>query len=473
VGSFAVVQGAALQREYRALVLGRDLPAPVTARLSGRAGPVAGTVSCTPAPTTPAVKKQLDARRIKPYAVHVTGLAPAAGFRLDFSSGPHSVALDTYTLPDALPVTGLTVAVGTCFYDGYKMAAKLGAALAQVRLVERAALQFWGGDNIYGDVPTFSGKNSAHGHFVERYLSYLDATPYSYARSMMPNYTAYDDHEFWNNYPESQLWLSQSWDANHAEYSSAALDCLQLFQASVNPNGVAGGRSFEFSIPPVHFFFADMRSARTRHGSPAPRMMTPGDFAALLGWAQNLKGPGVLVVGQPLWCNAGGYTDYNPPDFIPEYQAIWRALRDAPYDVLVVTGDVHHSRVLAIDMVGNEGRKLYEFTTSPASHIPGILATVGIGGSQDRGGLNVPGRPDNAGIALGARAYFGTTAPNTFGLLRFTPGPGGEVSVGAAFVDYAGPSARFAPNERPRLVPDSGMNLQTCHAQHLFTLRRR
>ena len=454
-------------------MLGRDLAAPVTARLSSRMGPVPGTVSCTPAPTTPAVKKQLDARRIKAYAVHATGLAPAAGFRLDFVSGLNSVALDTYTLPDALPAAGLTVAVGTCFYDGYKMAAKLGAALSQVRLVERPALQFWGGDNVYGDVPNFSGNDTPHGHLVRRYLQYLDATPYSYARGLTPNYTTYDDHEFWNNYPESQLWLSRSWDGNHAENSAAALDCVRLFQASVNPKGVGDGLSHEFAIPPVYFFFADVRSARTRHGGKTPRMMAPGDFAALLAWARNLKGPGVLVLGQPLWCNAGGYTDYNPPDFVAEYQAIWRALRDASYDVLVVSGDVHHSRVLAIDLVGNEGRKVYEFITSPASHIPGVLATVGIGGSQDRGGLGVPGKPDNAGMPVGARAYFGTTAPNSFGLLRFTPRPGGEVSVGAAFVDYSGPSASFAPNERPKLVPDSGKNLKTCYATDLFTLRRR
>lgn len=473
VGSFAVVQGGALQREYRALVLGRDLPAPVTARLSSRTGPVPGAVTCTPAETTPAVKKQLDARRIRPYAVHATGLTPGTGFRLDFSSGPSSISLDSYTLPEALPRAGLTVAVGTCFFEGYKMASRLGAALAQTRLVERPALQFWGGDNVYGDVPTFRGKNSAHGHFVERYLSYLDTTPYTYARSLTPNYTTYDDHEFWNNYPESQVWLHQSWEGAHAECSSAAIDCLRLFQASINPRGVGKGLSYAFAVPPVHFFFADVRSARTRHGGGGARMMDPQDFAALLHWAKHLAGPGVLVLGQPLWCNAGGYTDYNPPDFGPEYQAIWRALRDAPFDVLVVTGDVHHSRVLAIDLVGSENRKVYEFTTSPASHIPGILATVGPFGSQDRGGLNVTGRPDNTGIAVGARAYFGTSVPNSFGLLRFTPKPGGEVSVGAAFVDYAASPVRFAPNERPKLVPDSGRNLTTCYAEDLFTLRRR
>jgi hypothetical protein len=61
----------------------------------------------------------------------------------------------------------------------------------------------------------------------------------------------------------------------------------------------------------------------------------PQDLAALSAWAAGLTGPGVLVVGQPLWSTAGGSTDYNPRAFVPEFQQIWRALRDAPWEILI------------------------------------------------------------------------------------------------------------------------------------------
>jgi hypothetical protein len=367
----------------------------------------------------------------------------------------------------------MTIAVGTCFYEGFKMGSKLQGAMQSVRLIERPLLQFWGGDNVYADVPSFSGNDTAHGHMLTRYLKYFDASPYGYARALTPNYTTYDDHEFWNNYPESQLWLSQSWSGNRDAYRQAAKDCLDLFQASVNPAPAADGRSFSFDIPPLSFFFADARSERTLHSDPARRMMTPGDLAALEAWALGLSGPGVLVIGQPWWMGSGGYTDYNPPDFEVEYRRVWRVLRDAPYDILIVTGDVHHSRLLSLDLVGTPGRKLYEFTTSPGSHIPSLLSTIGLGNTQDKGSVSPPGRIDGAGFQVGAHYYFGTSAQNTFGLLRFTPRPGNEVSVGAAFVDYAPATPVFPASEPCRGLPASGHNLPNCVATDLFTLRRR
>jgi hypothetical protein len=474
MGFISIVQGAALESEYRALVLGRDVRGPLTARAVDAAGHAAGQTSLARAQVSPELSRQLSARRIAAYELHATGLSPQQVYRFEVSDGgPTSTSLVTYTLPRTLPARGMTVAAGTCFYEGFKLGAKLRAALPAARLVEPPLFQLWGGDNLYADVPAFHGQDTPMGFTLSRYLTYFDATVYGSARSLTPNYTTYDDHEFWNNYPESQLWLSRSWAKNRDAYIAAGKECLDLFQASINPPRVADGRSFSFDIAPLSFFFADARSERTLHDAPARRMMTPGDFRALVDWATGLSGPGVLVIGQPWWMETGGKTDYNPPDFPVEYQQVWRLLRDAPFDVLVVTGDVHHSRLLALEFPGAPNRKVYELTTSPVSHIPKVLSSLGFGNAQDQTAVSLPGRVENAGIPVDARYYFGTGAPNTYALIRFVQKAVDVVSVGAAFVDYAGPAPVFPPSDPCGNVADSGHGLTQCVATDLFTLRRR
>jgi len=198
--------------------------------------------------------------------------------------------------------------------------------------------------------------------------------------------------------------------------------------------------------------------------------MPPEELAALGSWAAGLTGPGVLVVGQPLWTAAGGSTDYNPPAFVAEYQAIWRALRDAPWDILVVSGDVHHSRLLRIGVGAN--RFVYELVTSPVSHIPTLMATIGLGNAQDRAEVAPPQRADNIGFATSAEYFFGTSAPNSFALLRLVAKAGRQVGVGAAFVDYGG-DRPVHPVSEPVNLPRLGLQGKPCVADELFTLRRR
>ncbi|HKU41636.1 MAG TPA: hypothetical protein VJR89_25940, partial [Polyangiales bacterium] len=137
-------------------------------------------------------------------------------------------------------------------------------------------------------------------------------------------------------------------------------------------------------------------------------------------------------------------------------------------DVLVISGDVHHSRVLQIGFSDTANRNVYEFITSPACHIP-----QSGGFEQDRGDLSrVPGAAENTGQSLSARYFFGTDTPNTFGLLRFVP-LGNEVRVGASFVDYM-PSARFAAAKPIEKLPRaSSRTFSVCHDLDLFTLRMR
>lgn len=474
MGSFSVVQGAALARSYAALVLGRDLAQPPVVTASSPAGTAGVRATLEPLALSAALSAQLSARRLRALLLRARDLTPGAPYRFSVDAGPGAhAALTTWTLPEALPAEGLSCAVATCFYNGFGMSAKLRAALAGARLVTAPAFEIWAGDNVYLDVRDFDGANPNHARAqtLARYLEYFGSGDYALARGARPSFTAYDDHELWNNYPERQLWLARSWDGNADAYGRAAQECLTLFQSALNPAPVVPkGRSYRFDVAPLSFFVADLRTQRTRKASGDFRMMPKAELRALVDWASGLTGPGVLVVGQPLWTGAGNWTDYNPPAFVPEYQAIWRALRDAPYDVLIVSGDVHHSRLLRVGLGAD--RFAYEFVTSPVCHIPGVLATAGFGNSQARAKVSPPARAENVGFPVSAEYYFGTSAPNSFGLLRFVPKPDGAVAVGAAFVDYAGQAPVYPPSE-PANLPRLGLQGKPCVAEELFTLRRR
>lgn len=479
MGSVSIVHGGSLQTSVRALVLARDLRAPLRARLTQ--APSGARVSLVRAPAVPELQKQLSARGVVAYAVEASDLCPAQNVRIDLDDGRGTATwLDTITLPGTLPREGMTVAVASCFYDGFRMGERLAAALRQVRLVTPPLLQFWSGDNVYLDVPSVRQFDAPFGRVLDRYLQYLEGSPYARARALHPNYTTFDDHEFWNNFPEFQAWLQQSWPLHREGFASAMRACLTLFQSGINPpplavapSGAAATRSFAFAVPPLSFFFLDGRSARTTYADGRGTMLAPGDLAAFEAWARGLTGPGVLVVGQPLWIEPGNAFDYNPPAYSREYQAIFRALRDAPFDVLVVSGDVHHSRLLRLSLRDAPGRALYEFVTSPASHIPTIASSMGFGSAQGRATLSLPGTLPESGQAPRAEAYFASSVPNTFGLLRFIPRPNGEVGVGAAFVDYAGERPAFAPIEPCGPIPRIPSGLTRCAAEELFVLRRR
>jgi hypothetical protein len=463
-----LILGGATATSLRALLLARTQAAPRVQleRLEGGA-PVPSTVRRL-TETDTALRRALELRGVRVYLVEATGLAPGTAYRLKALVPGSTVHGDVTTLPQRLPAAGLTVAVGSCYYDGYRRDQALRTALSLPRWGQTPAFHIWCGDNLYLDVPADSARNQPIDHTVDRYLRYFLDSGYAQARAVAPAFTTYDDHEFWNNYPEFQIWLSRTWPGAFEGYRDACHAGVSLFQASLNTADQAGLGWFRFELDPLSFFFLDTRSFRARSADRDVRLITQPSRDALARWTERLDGPGVLVLGQPLWIDKGGWTDLNLPHYARDYAHIWRCLRSAPYDVLVVSGDVHHSRVLKIGFAGAAHRNVFEFVSSPACHIPEALSST-----QGRGSLrSIPGRVENAGQSLAASYFFGTDAPNTFGLLRFVPF-GREVRVGASFVDYH-PRERFAATKPIDGLPRATTRpFSACHDLNLFMLRMR
>jgi hypothetical protein len=232
MGFISIVQGAALQSEYRALILGHQLAGPLRVRALTPGGLSAETVQLIQ-PASGTLKKELDKRKTAAFLLRAKKLRSARWYRFDLDDGGgNQTALDTYTLPDSLPANGITVAVATCFYAGFNMAGRLDATLRRPLLGQKPLLQFWGGDNLYADVPSFGlfSGNAPYEQTLDRYLRYFRQTTYMQARALTPSYTTYDDHEFWNNFPERQPHLSRSYAENAGGYTKAGKECLDLFQ---------------------------------------------------------------------------------------------------------------------------------------------------------------------------------------------------------------------------------------------------
>jgi hypothetical protein len=192
-------------------------------------------------------------------------------------------------------------------------------------------------------------------------------------------YFSSDDHEFWNNYPNAATIVAPTWTAGgRAEWKRVARPLFDDFQ-----NDVSAGPPIcrKFRVGTLSFMIADTRLDREEGGG---RFMKDADLQQVEQWARSLAGPGILVVGQPLFQDPqkgfiGSITkrfgDRNLPDF-DQYTRLVQALLDAPHSILVLTGDVHFPRVAQAIRPGQPGREITEVIASPAALVAGLHSST-------------------------------------------------------------------------------------------------
>ncbi len=473
--SLRLIPGAVGRDRVRALVLAVGSGTPqVEVRPAGGSGGVPASV--VPLPVTPKMQSELDRDGVHLFTATLSGLQSATAYELLASHQAAAVLVRFRTLAQNASGETLKVVVASCYYDYFHRDTHYLAALESVWCKD-AMFKFLVGDNLYLDVaPDQRDITGGYRETVARYLRYFRHSGYADVLGRLPTFTTWDDHEFWNNYPEEQCHLSRTSGNDRREYIEAGKECLRFFQGVLNGN-LAAGNNFSYRIddtPVVSFFAADARSERTRFKGSPPRMMPDAALNEFEAWASALARPGVLVIGQPLWIEEGGGTDYTPPNFAEQYERIWRAIAAAPHDILIVSGDVHHSRILEIGL--GENRVVYEFVTSPACHIPTVGSMIsGSYSNQDRGKVKVPESVSvggDRGPALKPRLLrylFGTSVPNTLGVLQFLSLPNDKVSVGCTFLDVLmqmpAPAEPLAMNGRTENPAHAD-----CHVEELFRL---
>lgn len=349
---------------------------------------------------THALRRGRDPRLGEPWLVAATGLAPDRPHTLEVSVDQETArALPQRTLPGALGLHDrFTVSFGSCYSfkedrDGPAMFPSYPPLPHREGAGDPIRVRFLCGDQIYMDL----GGNTGLPLLVppkpaQRYMEQWRSPLFAPFLAASPSVFVADDHEFWNNYPEGNPQLL--WDKGGRNGSLARrLDrAFSMFQTALNldPHRVVDddatmdarladeGRSFRLPGGGVDFFVLDTRTER-RPDNPNPKFAADAWMIELETWAAALRGPGVLVVGpppvrkkaNPVKKFFGLVFDLNLPDFPTQFSRLWNALFDAPHDVLVLSGDIHWSRLNVVMRNGDaSGRRVFEFVCSPLVHIP-------------------------------------------------------------------------------------------------------
>jgi hypothetical protein len=321
-------------------------------------------------PAPPWIELAQGPHRLVYARVQLPPRAPRTRCDLQLRVGDRVVAVgSTTTLPAALPAANeqpFTVLLGSCFYVKNDRGA--GRALLNG---PRPDLKILCGDQVYLDAPWSHFLLHTHDRaemerlFFETYQRTWEQTgPGAGFRNVMQdgaNFLSSDDHEFWNNGPTFGSYVRDTWTAGGRRtwWDVAA----RLYGAFQNERTIE-----RFSVGPLSFLLADTRLHRD---SDRNRLMTDAEWNEVCGWVDGLQGPGVLVVGQPIFATQGGLTarfeDWSFPDFA-QYQQLARALRNARHSVVVLTGDVHFGRVAYCQLppsAGGGAPRLIEVISSP------------------------------------------------------------------------------------------------------------
>jgi hypothetical protein len=340
--------------------------------------------------------------------------------------------------PDSVDA-GVTFLFASCFWRQNDKEGSYGAAVAELAKLDLPAFKVLMGDQLYEDYPiNWILPRSSLDLYSERYESYWGDTAYRSVLASSPNYFLCDDHEFWNDYPERQVHLPRTWlSSDRREIGEIANDLYHRYQRSANPDA-AGYYSFSIgpgaASPPVSFFVSDSRSGRTYVSDDPRHFFKDGQWTAFETWAEGLDGPGILIIGQPIFQRDGDWKDHSLSNFGDDYgrlcQTLQRTLSGgdgrSPHDVLVLTGDIHNGRFGVGTVRGPAAPEMYEFVASPASHIGPYLFAPHVQEAPTRFAAEYQGRRDTWDVRLEATDVL-PTLDNNLGSIRMSPGTNGRV----------------------------------------------
>jgi hypothetical protein len=290
-------------------------------------------------------------------------------------------------------------------------------------------LKLFAGDQVYLDSPWYRfmmpyTSQELQDAFLEQYIrTWSQSKGFASLLADGANYFSSDDHEFWNNAPNRGAYAVNTWTSSgRRAWLEIARDLYSTFQTSKPIT--------KFSVPPVSFLLADTRINRD---GDRKNFMKPSDLDQVAQWVEQLQGPGVLVIGQPLLQTTTGFFkgqfgDWNLPDF-EQYHRLVDIVGDSPHTLVILTGDVHYGRISRSSL--RSGGELIEIIASPLS-----LVDKKVQGRWEKAPPKFPPvRPDTmapSGLAQGDVVTEASFAPTDshFLTLEFTRrGPGALLRV--------------------------------------------
>jgi hypothetical protein len=408
--------------------------------------------------------KGLD-RRIGVLTITLGDPRPGQAYRIHFPDLAQELYLRS--LPDNLraPVTFLFC---SCFYRPADRKGRYLDAIRAIPVEWRPAFKLLLGDQLYCDWPPERDlpdvlARRAYETYGYRYATYWGDESYRQMMRECPNFFLGEDHEYWNDYPESSWRLVRSWPGNRERFSRAADDYYRAFQMCNNPRA---DRWYSFTVGPVSFFVADTRSERDVLRAPSSRLLSDAQWVDLESWGKGLRGPGVLALGQALFQSPGKKGGLTLSNFSDDYDRLWSLLARAargggldgrPHDILVLAGDIHTNRFCEAT---NGGLTVREFISSPVSKICPDRVKPDL--PPDRVTVRVDGVPQTWTV----RSVMEPTLDSTVGLVRMSDGTNGSVNLELALWRIRPYPLRSRPEEILRCL---GRPVPEADFQFVFT----
>jgi hypothetical protein len=347
---------------------------------------------------SPPVRRTLDYQRVE-----VRPLRPRTAYSLKLRVDDQTViGAERHlregrvtTLPASLPTKDekpFTLLLGSCFYGPEDPEGLVGGTYHYMPEDQRPDVKVLCGDQVYLDNPwrettlKWYRANQKPGLFramlFEKYIAnwtQLGGEDAGFRRLLADgaNYFCSDDHEFWNNAPSfGGVGLLNSLTSGQRGWWFE--EAGRLFKAFQSRSPL-----LRFEVPPLSVCVADTRINRDTKGI---RFMKDEDLKSVGRWIENLQGPGVLVVGQPVLAEGGSaarsvlkkglmnvvmsYIDRDLPHFA-QYDELVGYIRSSEHSVVILTGDVHFGRVACGRLRPGSETMFVEVISSPMHAVLG------------------------------------------------------------------------------------------------------
>ena len=318
-------------------------------------------------------------RTFRSQRVPVTGrpARSAIPIRLLDGAGQFLAGTTLTTMPGALPSPverPFTILFGSCFAGARDTPGDAGATFARLPPDAKPDLTVLCGDQVYLDTPLLHFLTRIHppeelaAEFLATYLgTWTQAGTLSGFRRIHQlasvAFTS-DDHDYWNNAPSVAPHVLDTWtEKGRKAWLDVANKLYRQFETTTPFQSIRVG--------PLSVFIGDTRSART---GDRMSFMDAVQFDAFRTWIHALPGPGVLILGQPIFTGEAGLkgyiADWGLPDY-RQYRDLVAVLASTPHDIVVLTGDVHFGRVASCTLPS--GRRIVELIASPLALIDGLV----------------------------------------------------------------------------------------------------
>ena len=331
--------------------------------------------------------QRVDLKDLNPRTTYDANLVVDGTFPT--GSGGYLRSCSFRTLPIELPKAGsgdtFNVLLGSCFYRPKDKGGNVGRTFAALPPYHRPDVKFLSGDQVYLDNPWYETTlrwyrgNQKPGVFrkmlLDKYLATWAQRPdenSGFHRLLADgaNYFCSDDHEFWNNAPSfgGVGFINTLSAQQRGWWFEEARKLFRVFQSRSSLQG--------FDVGTLSFKVADTRIDRD---TPRIRFMLHENLEEVKDWISSLKGPGVLVIGQPLLEADATETvkdriysllDKDLADF-GQYEELKEAILACEHSLVVLTGDVHFGRVASTPPDRDGVTRLVEVISSPMCHVTG------------------------------------------------------------------------------------------------------